>query len=57
VEAVKKIYSVLNIPATSKQKADNYYRLALKELQAVTIENEFKDQLFLLAETVMKREH
>jgi geranylgeranyl diphosphate synthase type II len=57
VEAVKRIYSELNIPATSKQKAEKYYQLALKELQAVAIENEYKEQLFLMAKTIMKREH
>jgi len=57
IAAVKKIYTDLNLPKINQQKMGDYYQSALRELQSVEIENNRKEPLFLLAKTIMKREH
>lgn len=57
IAAVKKIYTELNLQEISRQKSDEYYQSALKELQAVEAEINRKEPLILLAKTIMKREH
>jgi geranylgeranyl diphosphate synthase type II len=57
IGAVKKIYDELNLQEISRQKSDEYYQSALKELQAVEVERNRKEPLILLAKTIIKREH
>lgn len=57
IGAVKKIYGELNLQEISRQKSDEYYQSALRELQAVEVEINRKEPLILLAKTIMKREH
>ena len=57
IVAVKKIYADLKLQEISRQKTEDYYQSALDELQSIEIESDRKKPLFLLAKTIMKREH
>ncbi len=57
ITAVRKIYDAVGAKQVSEQIIDAYFAKAVLELDAIRVENERKNELFLLAKTIMKREH
>ncbi|TDO04017.1 polyprenyl synthetase family protein [Sunxiuqinia elliptica] len=57
IDAVRTIYTDLNLKEISEQLAETYYQKALNEIQAIEVASERKEPLILLAKTILKREH
>lgn len=57
IKTVKNIYTDLKLREISNAKIDYFYQEALSELQAIQVESGRKNQLGMLAKTIMKREH
>lgn len=57
VDAVKEIYTKLNVKGATEKEMEKYYKLALKHLDAVKVKDEKKVELKGLIDQLMTREH
>ena len=57
IEAVKLIYSKLNIKEITEKGIDEFYQSALNVLQEIDLAKETKEELLLLANMIMNRDH
>jgi len=56
VEAVKKIYDALDIPALTRQKMNDYFQTGMQYLQQINVDESRKEVLHDFAEWLMARE-
>ncbi len=57
IKAVKAIYAQLDIPAITSAKMNEYYEIALQNLNEINVSESQKAPLFALSEFLMQREH
>lgn len=57
IEAVRQLYAEVNVQALAEQAINEFYQKAMAELEAIQIEKTRKEELMLLARTIMQREH
>ncbi len=57
IDAVKEIYTKLNIREATEKEMDRYYRSAMKSLDAIRVKEERKQEFRTLAGKLMVREH
>jgi geranylgeranyl diphosphate synthase type II len=57
VNAVRSIFSSLDVRQHAQQKMDEYYRNAITALESIEVESDRKQPLLMLAETLMLRKH
>ena len=56
IKAVTHIYNVLGIKEICERKMDEFYKISLENLKKVNLNLEYKENLFNLAKSLMKRE-
>ncbi|WP_163710294.1 polyprenyl synthetase family protein [Mangrovibacterium lignilyticum] len=57
IAAVKAIYQTTGVKEICEKSIQEYYDKALKSLEEIQVPNEQKTELFILAKTIMEREH
>jgi geranylgeranyl diphosphate synthase type II len=55
IATVKQLYTEINIRQITGEVTDNYYRKAITGLETIPVEQARKEELFLLAQKIMKR--
>ncbi len=57
INAIRKIYSELNIPQITQTKIEAFYKAAMKNLDELDVPQDKKEGLIALSEMIMKRNH
>ncbi len=57
INAVKRIYTTLNIDSVTKDEIEKYYQMALFNIDQLSVAPEAKNELILLARKMMQRDH